>query len=125
VETEVVDSAPEERAPAPVKPRVFQITDIQTEDGGAFLKVAVRGTGGLQKVDVSRAMNPKRLILTFPDVRGFAVEPVVGVNKNPLLRIRTKSENKSIRVVFDLYPLPFPRYEVKPRADSVEVFLHR
>lgn len=110
--------------PSPPKAR-GEITAYQVEDSGSYLKVSVRGVGDFSKYLASRAQSPKRLIIDLPSVRSFKVKESVLVGKNPLLRIKAKPEGGGIRIVFDLYPVNFPRYHIKTYADSIDVFFQR
>jgi hypothetical protein len=65
------------------------------------------------------------LMIDFPEVRSYSVDPAITVSSNPLFRIRTEKEDKGTRVTLDLYPVVFPRYEVKAQPDRMEIFLHR
>ncbi len=102
-----------------------QITSIVVEDQAAFLKVTIKGQGNFSKNIVSRSMSPRRLNIDFPALKGFKVRDTIAVSKNPLLRIKTKFEQKSIRVTLDLYPTDFPKYDIKIYSDSMDIFLHR
>jgi hypothetical protein len=113
---------PEEK-PTPVPVGVLE--SFAVEDVGGFLKVTVRGSGDFTRYAASRALSPKRLMLDFPRIRKTsAVEPF-SVGRNPLLRIRTQSREEGIRVIFDLYPVEFPRYQIKSRAGSADIFFQR
>jgi hypothetical protein len=102
-----------------------QISSITAEDASAFVKVTIKGTGDLSKHKVTRVMNPRRLIVEFPNIRSLQAKTSVSVSKNPLFRIRSSKGNNGIRVVLELYPVVFPKYEVKDRETSIEIFLHR
>jgi hypothetical protein len=101
------------------------LTAYDVQDAGNFLKVSLRGTGDFTLHSVSRATNPKRLILDFPRIPGFSAPETMMVGKNPVLRIRTQSGPRGIRVFFDLYPVEFPRTQIKGRMDSVDIFFQR
>ena len=102
-----------------------KIQEIQTEDGGAFVKVTIQGTAKLDRYEISRAMNPRRLIVDFPEIRSFSVDNVITVSKNPLFRVKTDKGARGTQVILDLYPVVFPRYDVKAQPDKMEIFLRR
>ena len=122
--TEEPATTEEEVKPAPAVKR-GKITAITTEDGDAFVKVTITGNANFSRHEVSRVMNPKRLVIHLPEISSFSVEKIIGVTLNPLLRIRTEKANKGVQLTLELYPVAFPRYEVKDRGESLEIFLHR
>lgn len=106
-------------------PKAAKVTSIKVEDAGGFLKIVIQGDGDLGKAEASRAMNPRRLILELPGVQEFSTSELIAVSKNPLLRIRTSKRESGLQITFDLYPVDFPRYDIKEHADSLDLFLHR
>jgi hypothetical protein len=64
-------------------------------------------------------------MVDLPAIRSFSVKKTVNVGKNPILRIRTQTADGGTRVIFDLYPVEFPRYHIKSRADSLDIFFQR
>ncbi len=100
-----------------------EIKHITVEDDPAFLKVSVEGTA-LGKPDVNRLSNPRRIVLGFPKARKASVESSISVGQNPLLRIRTVQQNTGFEVVLDLYPVEFPRYDVKELPNGFALYLY-
>ncbi len=115
----VTNAPPEER------PTVGKIERVSVEKGETFLKVIIQGSANFSRATASRAMSPRRLMIDLPNVTNFSQLATIPVTENPLLRIRTEKVTRGLRITLDLYPVEFPRYDIKPHADSLDIFLHK
>jgi hypothetical protein len=111
------------RTPAP-KPELPEIKAISVEETPAFLKISIGGTA-LKIPEVNRMMNPRRFMLDFAEAKKVSVESSIAVGVNPLLRIRTVKQGTGFQVILDLYPVEFPRYDVKDQPGGLGVYLYR
>jgi hypothetical protein len=116
--------APPPRPTPTPKPLPAEIRSIAVEETPAFLKITFGGSG-LERPEVSRLTNPRRLLLAFRKIRAVSVEPTISVGKNPLLRIRTGTGEGYVQVTFDMYPVDFPRYDVQEFPNALTVYLYR
>lgn len=102
-----------------------RLTSYKIKDSKDFVKISIQGTGNFSQYKTSRAQSPKRLILDLPKIRTFSVKKTQMVGKSPVLRIRTQRWKKRVRVVFDLYPVSFPRYQIKKQKNSIDLYFQR
>lgn len=102
-----------------------QLRAISVSETDAFLKITFEGTGPLSEPQISRLMSPKRLVLDFEGIASSSVSPQMALTKNPVLKIRTEKRDAGVRVTLDLYPIGFPRYDIKGDGTNISIYLYR
>lgn len=122
VKNEVPVQAIQETSPSPAAPNApATLASITVDIQPAFIKIRLSGDGDFSNHYLSRNSDPKRLILDFPDIESIQEKATVPVGKNPLLRIRPTKQTKGIRVYFDLYPAPFPKYTLLNSPNALDI----
>ena len=119
--------------PTPIPKKVVEkqvppaktLTSIKVEERSEFLKISLRGDGKLPEPKVSRRKDPKRMIIELPNVDSLQAKPKIAISKNPLLRIRSSKTETSVSITLDLYPVSFPRYDIKHLSNTINIYLYR
>ncbi|MFH1262050.1 MAG: PilZ domain-containing protein [Pseudomonadota bacterium] len=118
-------ATPPQMSPIPTVVVRAEITRYEIIRSKSFVKLVVHGTGDLSRFTVSRASNPRRLLVELSSVGSFRVPDSVAVGRSPLRRIRTRSAGPGTQIILDLYPVEFPRYQVRPHPGSLDIVLQR
>lgn len=115
--SEEIEQSPVEEQPLPKA----SIESISVSDSPSSISVLIQGQGGFPTHFISKSLDPKRLVIDFPEIQAVRTDSVLGVSKSPLLRVRAVEQSKGVRIYFDLYPVEFPKYNIESQSGSFTI----
>lgn len=122
----VATPTPPPKKTPPPKPKLGVLHKITTQETRSFVRISITGTKGAMGYSIIRVEDPKRLHLNFNGLDKFQNKPIIAVGRSPVLKIKTKKiPQKGLRVTLDLYPIAFPKYDIKTYPNAIDVFLYR
>ncbi|MCI5071876.1 AMIN domain-containing protein [bacterium] len=103
------------------KTRLTQLGYVKT---AAFYKVSISATQKLNKPNVSRLSNPKRIRIDFKSVDKGKARSRISINDQMLKSIHTQQTGSTTRIEIILNQSRYPRYDIKTYDRFADIFVY-